>query len=309
MRVLFMGTPHIAVPPLQALMDAHQVIAVVTQPDRPKGRGGRVSFSPVKQVAVDAGLPVLQPQRVKDERVVENIRCLAPEVIVVMAFGQILSQPLLDIPKYGCINIHASLLPKYRGAAPINWALANGDKETGLATMRMDAGLDTGAVYQSVVTPLTMEDDAIGLTERLGQMAGPLILETLNLVLDGRKPTPQDDAQATLAPRLTREDGQIDWQRPATEILNRIRAFVPWPGSLTHYEGEVWKILKAVPGDSRANSATPGTIVRVDGDSLLVAAGDGSVRITQLQAPGKRAMDVRSFLNGHQVAKGVVLGG
>ncbi|MDH5526884.1 MAG: methionyl-tRNA formyltransferase [Nitrospirota bacterium] len=308
MRLVFMGTPRIAVPSLMDLVGAgHQVVAVVTQPDRPKGRGGKVTRSAVKETAISLGIPVLQPNRVREPDFIDRFRELAPDAAVVIAFGQILPQALLDIPKFGCINIHASLLPKYRGAAPINWAIANGEAETGLTTMRMDAGMDTGATYLTAVTPIRAGDDAVTLTERLGELAGPLIVDTLRRVGEGLKPVPQDDAVATLAPILKKEDGIIHWERSATEVVNRIRAFVPWPGSHTGYAGTPWKITGARVGEAEAGGAVPGTILRVDGDSLLIAAGNGTVRILEVQVPGKRAMSARDFLNGTRVEAGAVL--
>jgi methionyl-tRNA formyltransferase len=309
MRVIFMGTPAIGVPALLALLEAgHNVIAAVTQPDRPKGRGGKLAAPPVKQAAAERGIPVLQPDKVRGPAFIEAFGALKPDVAVVIAFGQILPQALLDIPKFGCINIHASLLPRYRGAAPINWAIANGDRETGLTTMRMDAGMDTGPTYLTVATPIGTEEDAEDLTRRLSLLAGPLIVETLARVKEGLNATPQDDARATRAPLLTKEDGRIRWERPAREIVNRVRAFVPWPGSFTTYRGEPWKVVRAKVGEARPKDA-PGTILRVDGDSLLVAAGEGSVRVLALQVPGKRPMPVQAFLNGHPVERGVVLEG
>jgi methionyl-tRNA formyltransferase len=310
MRIVFMGTPAMAVPSLLALIEAgHEVAAVVTQPDRPKGRGGRVAVSPVKAAATERGIPVLQPERVKEPGFVEAFGALSPDAAVVIAFGQILPRALLDIPKFGCINIHASLLPHYRGAAPINWAIARGERETGLTTMRMDPGMDTGPVYLTAATPIGPEEDAEELTERLSEMAGPLIVETLEKVAGGLAPTPQDDGAATYAPLLTREDGRIRWDRPAREVVDHVRAFVPWPGSFTAYRGERWKVTRAKMGESHARGAEPGTILRVDGDSLLVAAGDGSIRIFALQPPGSRAMSVQAYLNGHAVEKGEILDG
>jgi len=310
MRIVFMGTPAMAVPPLLALIEAgHDVVSVVTQPDRPKGRGGRVVPPPVKAAAEARGIPVLQPGKVREPGFVEAFRALSPDAAVVIAFGQILPQPLLDIPRFGCINIHASLLPRYRGAAPINWAIARGERETGLTTMRMDAGMDTGPTYLTAKTPIGPEEDAETLTERLSQMAGPLIVETLEKVAEGMTPTPQDDAAATYAPLLTRDDGRIAWDRPAREVADHVRAFVPWPGSFTAYRGERWKVTQARLGESHARGAAPGTILRVDGDSILVAAGLGSVRIFALQPPGGRAMSVQAYLNGHAVEKGEVLDG
>lgn len=310
MRIVFMGTPAMAVPPLLALMEAgHDLAAVVTQPDRPKGRGGRVVAPPVKVAAQEHGIPVLQPGRVREPGFIEAFRALSPDAAVVIAFGQILPQALLDIPRFGCINIHASLLPKYRGAAPINWAIARGERETGLTTMQMDAGMDTGPTYLAATTPIGPEEDAEQLTGRLSQMAGPLIVETLEKVADGMRPVPQDDGAATYAPLLRREDGRIQWDRPAREVADHVRAFVPWPGSFTAYRGERWKVTKARVGERHGRGAAPGTILRVDGDSILVAAGTGSVRIFALQPPGGRAMSMRAYLNGHAVEKGEILDG
>lgn len=304
-----MGTPTIAVPALSALVGSgHEVVAVVTQPDRPRGRGGKMAMSPVKVRAQELDLPVLQPEKVRDEAFLQKLYHLKPDVAVVIAYGKILPKAILDIPKFGCINIHASLLPRYRGAAPINWALANGEEETGLTTMQMDPGMDTGPTYLTVVTSIDGEDDAVALKERLGKLAGPLIVETLEQVAAGMKPVPQDDSRATMAPILTKEDGRIDWSRKAEEILNHTRAFVPWPGSHTTYRDQPWKVVEARLGESQPKQAAPGTILRVDGDSILVAAGEGSVRIMVLQVPGKKPMKVRDFLNGHTVEKHVVLG-
>ena len=310
MRTIFMGTPLMAVPALEALVQGgHEVVAAVTQPDRPKGRGGRLAPPPVKEAAAARGIPVLQPERVRDAVFIEAFRDLAPEAAVVIAFGQILPRALLDIPKFGCINVHASLLPRYRGAAPIQWAIAKGERETGLTTMHMDAGMDTGPTYLTVRTPIGPEEDAEALTGRLSAMAGPLIVETLRRVAEeGLAPTPQDDAGATYAPLLTREDGQVRWELPAREVVDRVRAFVPWPGSYTTRAGERWNLTQVREGESRGHGAPPGTILRVDGDSLLVAAGTGSVRIYGLQPPGGRPMAMRAYLNGHAVAKGEVLG-
>ena len=309
MRIVFMGTPEMAVPCLEALIEAgHQVIAVVTQPDRPKGRGGRTVAPPVKVSAEGHGIPVLQPKRVREPEFIEQVAALNPDAAVVIAFGQILPQALLDIPKFGCINIHASLLPRYRGAAPINWAIAEGERETGLTTMRMDAGMDTGPTYLTAVTQIGPEDDTVSVTERLARMAGPIVIETLERVADGMRAVPQDDTLATMAPILKKGDGEIRWERPAREIVNRIRALLPWPGSHTTYGGEPWKVVKAKVGEGPAKDAQPGRIVRVDGDSILVAAGEGGVRILELQVPGKRAVSVRDFLNGRDVERGVVLG-
>ncbi|MFQ5508810.1 MAG: methionyl-tRNA formyltransferase [Leptospirillia bacterium] len=309
MRVVFMGTPRMAVPALEALVESdHTVIAVVTQPDRPKGRGGKVIATPVKAAAGARGIPVLQPEKVRDADFIGKLQALDPEVAVVIAFGQILPQALLDIPKFGCINIHASILPAYRGAAPINWAIANGDTETGLTTMQMDAGMDTGAVYLTHTTSIGPDEDAEELTERLSAMAGPIILETLEKVAEGMTPTPQDDSRATMAPLMKKGDGRIDWSRPARDVHNRIRAFSPWPGSHTDYAGEPWKVTRARIGESPALEEPPGRVLRVDGDSILVATGDGTIRILALQTPGKRAMPVRDFLNGHPVEPGIVLG-
>ncbi len=309
MRIVFMGTPEIAVAPLRALVAAgHEVVLSVSQPDRPKGRGGKLAEPPVKRAARQLGIPVAQPERVKAADFIAQMQALKPDVAVVIAFGQILPQALLDIPKFGCINIHASLLPKYRGAAPINWAIANGERETGLTTMQMDAGMDTGPTYLTAVTPIGKEDDAVSLAERLADMAGPLIVETLAAVQDGMQPTPQDDSAATMAPMLKRGDGVVDWSQPARTIVNRARAFTPWPGSQTAYKGERWKLIDLRPGEGQLRNAAPGTVTRVDGDSILVATGEGGVRIYALQVPGKRAMSVRDFLNGRQVEKGVILG-
>jgi len=308
MRILFMGTPQMAVPTLESLIDSgHSVVAAVCQPDRPRGRRGAPVPPAVKRAALAHTIPVWQPERVRAPDFIEQVTTLAPDVAVVIAFGQILPPALLDIPRYGCINIHASLLPGYRGAAPINWAIARGETGTGLTTMRMDAGMDTGPVYLKAETPIEGGDDAVTLAERLAAMAGPLVLETLERVADGMIPDPQDDGAATLAPLLTRDDGVIDWGRPAREVVNRIRAFVPWPGSVTHYRGTPWKVIRARVDAGSPRQAAPGRILRVDGDGILVASADTGVRIEVIQLPGKRPLAVRDFLNGHPVERGASL--
>ncbi len=306
LRVVFMGTPQFACPTLQMLIDrGEQVVAVVTQPDRPKGRGQQMQAPPVKELAVRHAIPVLQPVKVRAPEAVEEIRALAPDLIVVVAFGQILPKALLEIPPRGCINVHASLLPRYRGAAPINWAIINGESETGVTTMLMDVGLDTGDMLLKRATPITPEDDAQSLHDRLSIIGAEAMGETLGLLKEGRLvPEKQDDALSNYAPMLKKEDGRIDWQQAPREIACRISGVTPWPGAYTSLEGKMLKLFKAAAG---SGSGTPGTVIRADRSGLEVACGGGSVLIGELQLEGKRRMAVGDFLAGYRLLPGALL--
>lgn len=311
MRLVFMGTPAFAVPSLEGLVDAgHQIAAVVTQPDRPKGRGGRPAPSPVKEAALRRGLSVWQPERVREPGVVAALAGLHPEAIIVVAFGQILPRDILLLPPAGCINVHASLLPRYRGAAPIHWAVINGEKETGVTTMFMDEGLDTGDIILQAAIPIG-PDDNVGLVhDRLAHLGSELLLRTLELVAAGKAPRlPQDPALATYAPLLRPEDEIIDWKRPATAIKNLVRGMDPWPGARTTLDGKVLKIWRVrVVEDVRAE-ATPGQILAADeARGILVRTGDGVVAIETLQAAGGKRLDSRAFLRGHRLPVGAVMG-
>lgn len=310
MRIVFMGTPDFSVPALKALVEAgHEVAAVVTQPDRPRGRGKELQMTPVKVQALAYGIPVYQPEKVKDPAFVEILRNLQPEVIVVIAFGQILSRDILDLPPYGCINIHASLLPKYRGAAPIQWAVIDGEKETGVTTMMMDVGLDTGDMLEKTVIPLDPKETGGSLFDKLSQAGGPLILSTLEKLKAGTAVrTPQTDEDSTYAKMLTKSLGQIDWSMEAAAIERLIRGLNPWPSAYTFVHGKTLKIWDADVLKESSDGAAPGQITRTDPHSLIVAAGEALLSIRELQLEGKKRMDVETFLRGYTIEKGEILG-
>ena len=310
MRIVFMGTPDFSVPALKALVEAgHEVAAVVTQPDRPRGRGKELQMTPVKVQALAYGIPVYQPEKVKDPAFVEILRNLQPEVIVVIAFGQILSRDILDLPPYGCINIHASLLPKYRGAAPIQWAVIDGEKETGVTTMMMDVGLDTGDMLEKTIIPLDPKETGGSLFDKLSQAGGPLILSTLEKLKAGTAVrTPQTDEDSTYAKMLTKSLGQIDWSMEAAAIERLIRGLNPWPSAYTFVHGKTLKIWDADVLKESSDGAAPGQIIRTDPPSLIVAAGEALLSIRELQLEGKKRMDVETFLRGYTIEKGEILG-
>lgn len=310
MRIVFMGTPDFSVPALKALVEAgHEVAAVVTQPDRPRGRGKELQMTPVKVQALAYGIPVYQPEKVKDPAFVEILRNLQPEVIVVIAFGQILSRDILDLPPYGCINIHASLLPKYRGAAPIQWAVIDGEKETGVTTMMMDVGLDTGDMLEKTIIPLDPKETGGSLFDKLSQAGGPLILSTLEKLKAGTAVrTPQTDEDSTYAKMLTKSLGQIDWSMEAAAIERLIRGLDPWPSAYTFVHGKTLKIWDADVLKESSDGAAPGQIIRTDPHSLIVAAGEALLSIRELQLEGKKRMDVETFLRGYTIEKGEILG-
>ena len=310
MRIVFMGTPDFSVPALKALVEAgHEVAAVVTQPDRPRGRGKELQMTPVKVQALAYGIPVYQPEKVKDPAFVEILRNLQPEVIVVIAFGQILSRDILDLPPYGCINIHASLLPKYRGAAPTQWAVIDGEKETGVTTMMMDVGLDTGDMLEKTVIPLDPKETGGSLFDKLSQAGGPLILSTLEKLKAGTAVrTPQTDEDSTYAKMLTKSLGQIDWSMEAAAIERLIRGLNPWPSAYTFVHGKTLKIWDADVLKESSDGAAPGQIIRTDPHSLIVAAGEALLSIRELQLEGKKRMDVETFLRGYTIEKGEILG-
>jgi methionyl-tRNA formyltransferase len=307
MRVIFMGTPSFALPSLEVLRArGEDIIAVVTQPDRPQGRGQALAPPPVKVAAASARIPVQQPEKVRQPEFLEWCRAELPDLIVVVAFGQILPKALLEIPRQGCINVHASLLPKYRGAAPIAWAIIRGETETGITTMQMDPGMDTGPILIQRVLPIRPDDTAETLGQRMSALGAHTLNETLDALKAGRlSPTPQDASQATLAPMLKKEDGVITWQQSATAIDALVRGMDPWPGAWTTHAGEPWRIWKVrvLP-----DSGEPGVVLRADSDGVLVGAAQQSVLITELQAPGKRRLTAREYLAGHAVRVGERLG-
>jgi methionyl-tRNA formyltransferase len=304
MVLIFLGTPTFAVPTLERMVNAgHRVLAVFTQPDRPKGRGGQLSQSPVKEAAFRLGLPVHQPERIRRPEVVEHLAGLNPDAMVVVGYGQIIPQSIIDIPRLGIINVHASLLPKYRGAAPIQWAIANGEMRTGVTTMRIDAGLDTGDMLLKWETQIGPEEDALELGRRLSAAGAQLLVETLR---DNPTPVKQDPDDATYAPILKKEDGLIDWSWPAQKIFNRTRGFLPWPGAYSFFRGQMFHIWKSRVA-SDVNSE-PGQMIP-EKRRLSVACGEGTaIEPIEVQVEGRKRMSAEAFLNGHQLRGGETLG-
>ena len=311
-----MGTPEFVVPTLEALIAHHEVIAVVTQPDKPKGRGKAMACPPVKETAMAHDIPVYQPVRVREESFVGTLRELQPDVIVVVAFGQILPESILNIPPYGCINVHASLLPKYRGAAPMQWAIINGEKETGITTMYMAKGLDTGDMIDTVVIPIDPKETGETLHDKLSAAGGKLILQTLEELEAGTaKRIPQDDAKSSYAGMLTRELGEIDWTKSAVEIERLIRGLNSWPSAYTYLHGKTLKIWDADVAQSDArqeetalSKTAPGTVTAVKKDCFYVQTGDGQLKVNEVQLQGKKRMSVQAFLLGNRIEKGLVYG-
>lgn len=303
-----MGTPAFAVPSLEALIEAgHEILTVVTQPDRPKGRGRETAPSAVKAAAAARSIPVMTPAGIREASFADSLRSLAPEFIVVVAYGRILPESVLSVPSGGCVNLHASLLPCYRGAAPINWAIINGDKETGVSTMFMDAGLDTGPVLLEKKVPIAGDDTTATLGEKLSTVGARLLAETIDGLLEGKvTPKQQDDKKATYAPVLNKKDGRIDWNSTSAEIENLIRGMHPWPGTFTHWNGQQIKIHSALANNATGAEAgaTPGTVVDASGDTIDVACGSGVLRITGLQPENKRRMKAGEFIRGYRIKKG-----
>lgn len=305
LRAVFMGTAPFALPTLQSLADIEEVIAVITQPDRPRGRGQEVAPPPAKELALDLGLKVLQPERVKDPHFIAQLEELNPHVIVVAAFGQILPPAVLDLPPLGCINIHPSLLPKYRGAAPINWAIINGESKTGLTTYLMDEGMDTGPMLLSREVEIEEEETAEKLGERLAALGGKLARETIQgLKEKGLQPIPQDEQGATYAPLLKKTDGLIKWEEEAERIRNQIRGMLPWPVAFTWLKGKRLKLFRGKTGNG---AGAPGEITSVQA-GLEVACGTGSLFIEELQLEGGKKMGWKEFTRGHQLTPGEKLG-
>ena len=302
MKIVFMGTPDFSVNALENIVKAgHDVVGVITQPDKPKGRGGKMQYTPVKEKALELGLDVYQPQRVKETEFIEKLKEMNPDAIVVIAFGQILPKAILDMPKYGCINVHASLLPKYRGAAPIQWSVIDGEKETGVTTMYMNEGLDTGDIIDKVVVPIDKKETGGSLFDKLAIEGGKLILKTLIELENGTAVrTPQDDSKSNYAGMINKQLGKIDFNKSANEIERLIRGLNPWPSAYTKMDGKTLKIWDADVDDSENDSA-PGTITEVGKDFIRVATGKGSLKILELQLEGKKRMKSRDFLNGAKI--------
>ncbi|MGE5194558.1 MAG: methionyl-tRNA formyltransferase [Deltaproteobacteria bacterium] len=304
MRVVFLGTPGFAVPTLERLIEAgHEVSAVYTQPDRPKGRGGEIAASAVKIAALRHGLPVYQPERIRRPEIVNALAALTPDAMVVVGYGQIIPQNIIDIPPLGIINVHASLLPKYRGAAPVQWAISRGETVTGVTTMRIDAGLDTGDILLQRETAIGPEETAEELGRRLSSMGAELLEETLrDLEAGSVVPRKQDPSLATLAPILRKEDGRIDWNLPAADIYNRVRGFVPWPGVWSVFRGQLLHVWRATTGDAAVSEA-PGTL-KPARRRLLVACGQGtSLEVIELQLEGRKRVTSEAFVNGQRLAE------
>jgi methionyl-tRNA formyltransferase len=310
-RVIFMGTPDFAVPPLRALIDApaYDVVGVVTQPDRPAGRGNQLHASPVKQAALAANLPLIQPEKLRAAGVFEQLQAWQPDLIVVAAFGQILRQNVLDLPKHGCINVHASLLPRWRGAAPIQAAIRAGDAESGITYMMMDVGLDTGAMLRSFAVPITREDTGGTLHDKMAALGGAHLIETLDAVLRGEiTPTPQDEALQTYAPMLKKDDGAIHWNETAAAIERQVRAFDPWPGTFTTWNGQSLKIIGGEASDGDHGDAAPGEVVQLRDGGVGIGTGAGVFRLARVQVAGKGAVEADAFTRGHGAFIGSRLG-
>mgnify|MGYP002544315297 CR=1 FL=1 len=314
MKIVFMGTPDFSVNALENIVKAgHDVVGVITQPDKPKGRGGKMQYTPVKEKALELGLDVYQPQRVKETEFIEKLKEMNPDAIVVIAFGQILPKAILDMPKYGCINVHASLLPKYRGAAPIQWSVIDGEKETGVTTMYMNEGLDTGDIIDKVVVPIDKKETGGSLFDKLAIEGGKLILKTLIELENGTAVrTPQDDSKSNYAGMINKQLGKIDFNKSANEIERLIRGLNPWPSAFTHFNGKLLKIWDADVCDDvvceSCESVVNGMITHVDNNSFIVKCGDNSLKINELQLEGKKRMKTQDFLRGNHINTGDILG-
>jgi methionyl-tRNA formyltransferase len=306
-----MGTPELACASLEALLNwpENQVVAVVTQPDRPKGRDLRLTAPPVKQLASAKGLRILQPEKARETGFIDSVRELEPDLIVVAAYGQILSTALLDVPRHGCLNVHTSLLPKLRGAAPIQWAILNDEPETGVTIMKMDAGLDTGDILSQKSTPVLPTDDAQTLHDRLAQHGARLLVETIGPYVSGAlRPVPQQAENATYAKKIQKEDGWINWERPARTIWNQVRGLIPWPGAFTHLPVPSASLLKIWKAELANGIAAPGSVVSADKTGIVVNCGQDALRILTLQREGARRLTASEFLAGSPLEPGTRLG-
>jgi methionyl-tRNA formyltransferase len=309
-KIVFMGTPDFAVPALQALIETQTVVGVVTQPDKPAGRGKQLRPSPVKVAALAHNIPVYQPKSLRTEEAAAPLRQWQPDLIVVAAFGQILRPHVLNLPPHGCLNVHASLLPRWRGASPIQHAIMAGDAETGVTLMQMDEGLDTGPMFVKEAIPIAADETAASLHDKLAHLGAQMLRRYLDDILAGRiTPQPQDDSASTYAPMIRKEMGQLDWTQTAVSLDRHIRAMTPWPGAFTYWQGTLLKIIAATPvtSSSTPSSHAPGHVFMQDGQ-LLVAAGRGALQIETLQLAGKRAMSSQEFVNGRADIIGAQLG-
>lgn len=311
MKIIYMGTPDFAVAPLEAILKAgHEVTAVVTQPDRQKGRGREVQYSPVKECALSYGIPVLQPLKIKEKDAVEELRKYPADIFVVAAFGQLLSEEILNMPRLGCINIHASLLPAYRGAAPIQWCVINGEEKTGVTIMQMAKGMDTGDILLQKEVVLDEKETGGSLFDRLMETGAELIVEVLPKIKAGElTPVVQKEELATYAGKITKDMGNIDFAKSAVTIERLIRGLNPWPSAFTHYKGKILKIWEAdvVSECANAENPVPGTVIAMDKESFTLATGEGALRIRSLQPEGKKRMSCAEFMRGYEVKVGEAL--
>lgn len=309
MKIVFMGTPDFSVGALEALLEAgHEIAAVVTQPDKKKGRGGQVQYPPVKEAALKHNLTVYQPVKVRDEAFVKVLKEIAPDVIVVIAFGQILPKSILELAPYGCINIHASLLPKYRGAAPIQWAVIDGEEKTGVTTMQMNEGLDTGDILETIEVVIDKKETGGTLFDKLSEAGARLIVQTLDHIRTGNiHPVPQDNSKSNYAKMLTKELGNIDFNKSAAEIERLIRGLNPWPSAYTKFRGKTLKIWDAEVVADSGYEGKPGEIVNFDKNSFLVKTKEGCLQVNELQLEGKKRMKTEAFLLGYKLEKGEML--
>jgi methionyl-tRNA formyltransferase len=306
MVVVFFGTPQFAVPTLRRLLDSsHSVAGVITQPDRPRGRGQKITHAPVKALALARGIPVYQPDRLKPPEVADTLRGWGADLGVVAAYGRIIPEQLLTIPRLGMINVHASLLPKYRGAAPVHRAVINGDSQTGVTIMRVVKELDAGSMFAKVTRPIGPDETSDVVESALADMGAELLLTIVEQLASGNaRAEPQDETQATYASRLTKEEGLIDWTRSASDIHNRVRGLYPWPHAYTFFKGTRLIILRSAVADAGASATSPGTILRATSEAIHVATGDGELAILEVQPEGRRAMRAHDFLLGHRLATG-----
>ncbi len=306
-RIVFMGTPDFAVPSLKKLIEIQDVVGVVTQPDRPAGRGRQMQPSPIKQAALAADIPLYQPKSLRKEEAAAPLRAWQPDLIVVAAFGQILRPHVLDLPPLGCINVHASLLPRWRGASPIQHAILAGDGETGITLMKMDVGLDTGPTYVQEAIPIADDETAVSLHDKLADLGAEMMVRYLDEIISSKmKPIPQNDDESTYAPMIRKEDGRLDWQESADALDRRIRAMTPWPGATTMWQGKMLKIIKA----RLITATTDGLVGQVsrDGETAVVQTGNGRLQLQKIQLAGKRAMSISDFLRGTPEFIGATLG-
>jgi methionyl-tRNA formyltransferase len=312
MNIIFFGSSNFAVPSLKALLSGgHRISCVLTQPDRQKGRGLQIAETAVKKIAKDTGLNIYQPQRVNTDEVIKFLKYLSPDLFVVVAYGQILSQEILDIPKIFSINAHASLLPKYRGAAPINWAIINGDNKTGITIIKMIDKMDAGPIILQKTLDINENDTSVTLEEKLSSLAAQLVLDAIKSIENkDYHLTAQDETKVSLAPKLKKEDGQINWGKSGQDICNLIRGMLPWPGAFTYYNGKLLKIYRAsvCPFARLPVCPLPGEIIKVSGEGIVVATRRDNLIIKELQIEGKKRMDVKEFIAGHKICVGEILG-